>query len=142
MPTRAQLSAAQAYGEGHTPLMRAALAGDTETVSVLAAKGEDVNAQDHEGRTALMFAVVNMHHETVKVLLASGADVNVRAHDGGTALLLAALCGDEEIVHLLLDKGADVSGRYVATGQTAADLAAEKGHAAIVELLKRAAARK
>ena len=122
--------------------MCAALAGDTEAVKDLVAKGADVNAQDDEGRTALMFAVINMHHGTVKVLLESGADVNVRANDGGTALMLVASCGDEEIVRLLLDKGADVSGRYVSTGATAMDLAAEKGHAAIVELLKRAAARK
>jgi len=85
-----------------------------------------------------MFAVINMHTRTVKALLDLGADVNARAHDGGTALMLAASCGDEEIVRLLLNKGADVSGHYVATGKTAADLAAEKGHTAIIELLKAA----
>src|SRR5437763_8256647 len=138
MPTRAQLSAIEADKEDHTPLMRAALVGDTETVKLLVAKGEDVNAQDHEGRTALMFAVINMHTDTVKALLDLGADVNVRANDGGTALMLAATCGDEEIARLLLRKGADVNGRYVATDKTAADLAAEKGHAAIVALLKAA----
>jgi ankyrin repeat protein len=142
MPTRAQLSEIEADKEWHTPLMRAALAGDTEAVKVLAAKGEDVNAQDHAGRTALMFAVINMHTDAVSALLDLGADVNVRARDGGTALMLAASCGDEGLTRLLLDKGADVSGRYVATGKTAADLAAEKGHAAIVKLLDRATARK
>ena len=136
MPTRAQLSAAEAYKEGHRPLMRAALAGDTETVKALIAQGADVNAKDDEGRTALMFAVINMHHETAQALLGSGADVNVRANDGGTALMLAASCGDEAGVRLLLDRGADIGGSYTATGKTALELAAEHGYNQVVELLK------
>jgi len=35
MTTRAELSAAEAYGHGDTPLMRAALDGDTESVREL-----------------------------------------------------------------------------------------------------------
>jgi ankyrin repeat protein len=122
--------------------MCAALAGDTEAVKVLVARGAGVNAKDAEGRTALMFAVINMHHETVKALLEGGADVNGRANDGGTALMLAASCGDAEIVRLLLSNGADVSGSYVSTGETAATLAVQKDHTAIVELLKGATALK
>ena len=133
MPTRAQMSAAEKRKRDNTDLMCAALEGNTEVVKAL--QGQDVNATNNEGRTALMFAVINMHTDTVKALLDLGADVNVRAEDGGTALMLAASCGDEGIVRLLLDKGADVSGRYIATGQTAADLAAEKGYTAIVQLL-------
>jgi uncharacterized protein len=142
MPTRAQLSASEEYKGGHTPLMRAALAGQTKAVGALVTRGEDVNAKDDEGRTALMFAVINMHHGTVKVLLESGADVNIRANNGGTALMLAASCDDEKLVRILLSKNADLGGSYVTTGKTAATLAAESGHTAIVELLKAAMARK
>jgi ankyrin repeat protein len=53
MPTRAQLSAAEEYKGGHTPLMRAALAGQTEAVKALVTRGEDVNAKE-SGHTAVV----------------------------------------------------------------------------------------
>lgn len=121
-------------------MMRAALAGDTGAVKDLVSKGADVSAKDNEGRTALMFAVINIHRETVKVLLDRGADVNARANDGGTALMLATSGGDGEIVQMLLRKGADVRGAFEATGKTAHELAAEKGYATVVELLRKARA--
>ena len=64
MTTRIELSEIEADEDGHTPLMRAALEGDTATVRALLAGGADVNAKDNEGRTALMFAVTNMHTAT------------------------------------------------------------------------------
>lgn len=87
MTTRAELSAAEEYGHGHTPLMRAALNGNTERVKELIHQGADINQRDDNGRTALMFAVTNMHYETMKVLLEYGADVNVKSNEGGTALM-------------------------------------------------------
>jgi ankyrin repeat protein len=138
MTTRAQMSASEKYGEGHTELMRAALEGRTKTVKALLRKGADVNAKDDTGRTSLMFAVINLHDETVKVLLEYGADVNARADDGATPVMLAALCGDPEIVRALLNRGADLSGSFVQTGKTALMLAEEHGYAGIVELLRQA----
>jgi len=94
MTTRAELSAAEEYGHGHTPLMRAALDGNTERVKELIHQGADINQRDNNGRTALMFAVINTHYETMKVLLEYGADVNVKSNTGGTALMAAALAGE------------------------------------------------
>ena len=91
MTTRAELSAAEAYGHGDTPLMRAALDGNTESVRELINQGADINRRDDSGRTALMFAVVNRHYETMKLLLEHGADVNARSKQGGTALMGAAM---------------------------------------------------
>lgn len=132
MTTRSELSEVE---DGHTELMRAALAGDTVNMRELLAAGADVNAKDGEGRTALMFAVTNMHTDIARELLEHGADVNATANDGGTALMLAASSGDTEGVRALLRKGADPSGKYVQSGKTALTLAKENNHAEIVELL-------
>ena len=137
MPTRAELSKAAEQREEHTPLMIAALEGDTGTVADLLAVRTNVNAKDNEGRTALMFAVVNSHPKIVKALLRAGARVNARARDGGTALMLAASNGDIEIARMLLKKGAKTGYSYVSTGQTAAAIAAERHYEDLVELLQK-----
>jgi uncharacterized protein len=135
MTTRAELSAAEAYQHGHTPLMRGALDGNTERVQELIHQGADINQRDDYGRTALMFAVVNNHYETMKVLLESGADVNVKSNKGGTALMLAASAGDLSMVQALLDKGADLHARLSETNESAGTLAANHGYAEIARLL-------
>jgi uncharacterized protein len=139
MTTRAELSAAEEYGHGHTPLMQAALDGNTQTVKDLIHRGADINQRDDNGRTALMFAVINMHYETMKVLLEYGADVNVKSNEGGTALMGAALAGDLRMVQALLDKGADVHARLLETNESAATLAAKHGHGEIARLLSQIA---
>ena len=135
MTTRAELSAAEAYGHGHTPLMRAALDGDTESVRELINQGADINRRDDSGRTALMFAVVNRHYETMKVLLEHGADVNARSKQGGTALMGAAMDGELSMVQALLDKGADLHATLSETNESAATLAASHGYDEIARLL-------
>lgn len=121
----------------HTPLMCAALAGDTETVKTMLRRGASINLRDNEGRTALMFAVVNHHHATVEAILQFGADVNIQDCNGGTALMLAASGGDAEITQMLLNTGANFQACYVLTGKTAISLAAERGYSNIVELIER-----
>lgn len=135
MTTRAELSAAEEYGHGHTPLMRAALGGNTERVRELIHQGADINHRDDHGRTALMFAVINTHYETMKVLLECGADVNAKSNEGGTALMAAALAGDLRMVQALLDKGADLHARLPETDQSAETLAASHGYDEIARLL-------
>lgn len=137
MTTRAELSAAEAYGHGHTPLMRAALDGDTESVKELINQGADINLKDDNGRTALMFAVVNRHYETMKLLLEHGADVNARSKQGGTALMGAAMDGELSMVQALLDNGADLDARLHDTNENAATLAASHGYDDIARLLSR-----
>lgn len=135
MTTRAELSAAEEYGHRHTPLMRAALDGNTERVKELIHQGADINRRDDNGRTALMFAVINTHYETMKVLLEYGSDVNAKSNEGGTALMAAALAGDVRMVQALLDKGADLHARLPETNESAVTIAASHGHADIARLL-------
>ena len=135
MTTRAELSAAEEYIHGHTPLMRAALDGNTQRVRELIQQGEDINQRDDNGRTALIFAVINTHYETMKVLLEYGADVNAKSNKGGTALMAAASVGDLRMVQALLDKGADLHPRLPETNESALTFAVSKGYAEIVRLL-------
>ena len=135
MTTRAELSAAEEYGHGHTPLMRAALKGNTERVKELINEGADINQRDENSRTALMFAVINGHYQTMKVLLEYGADVNARSNKGGTALMGAASAGDLRMVQALLDKGADLDARLTETNESARTLAASHGYDEIARLL-------
>jgi len=135
MTTRAELSAAEGYGHGHTALMRAALDGNTEQVKELLNQGAEINQRDENGRTALMFAVINRHYDTMKVLLEHGADVNAKSNQGGTALMAAALAGDLRMVRALLDKGADTHASLRETNETAATIAASHGYDEIARLL-------
>lgn len=137
MTTRAELSAAEEYSHGHTPLMQAALDGNTERVRDLIRQGADIDQRDDNDRTALMFAVINRHYETMKVLLEYGADVNAKSNKEGTPLMGAALAGDLQMVQALLDKGADVHARLPNTDESAATIAASHGYDEIVRLLSR-----
>ena len=77
-----------------------------EIMSLLLAKGADVNFLGRDGETALMEA---NSAEKVKLLVARGAQVNTTDKEGRTALMLAVDRGDVEIVEALLQAGGDAS---------------------------------
>jgi len=122
--------------EKHTPIMWAAFNGHTPVVGYLLEKGAKVDAKDENGRTALMYAASGPYAETVELLLKKGADVNAQGKlEGFTALMTAAAEGQLEVVRLLLRYGADPKLKDV-DEDTAETFALEKGHSAVVELLK------
>ena len=135
MTTRAELSTAEEYDHGHTPLMQAALDGNTKRVKELIHQGANIDDRDDNGRTALMFAVINRHYETMKVLLEYGADVNAKSNKEATALMGAVLAGDLRMVQALLDKGADPHARLSETNETAKTIAVSHGYNEIARLL-------
>jgi ankyrin repeat protein len=106
---------------GSTPLMYAALYGDTRSANLLLQKGADPNTRNDAGATALLWAVDDA--ETTRLLLEHDADPNVRSADGLTPLLLAAArFGSGDVVKLLLDHGAKPDGQPVlARAATAGD---------------------
>jgi ankyrin repeat protein len=100
-------------GVGHdtfwTVLMRAASAGDLETVRRLANDGVEVNGQSPNGTTALMAAVKNGHAETALELIELGADLGLADTDGMTAIEWAKHKGQVMILKALeTRKGPDV----------------------------------
>ena len=98
---------AHATGSGGiTPLMYAALYGDTPSARLLLEMGADPNARNDAGATALLWAVDDP--AMTRLLLERRADPNVRSLDGRTPLLVAAGRVDAgEIVNALLEHGAD-----------------------------------
>jgi ankyrin repeat protein len=79
-----------------------------EMVTLLLAKGAEINASDTNGLTPLFLAAGwSPRPEIVKLLLAKGAEINARVATGQTPLMIAAGFSSPEIVTLLLAKGAD-----------------------------------
>ena len=100
---RASPGAARARAEGGTtPLMAAALYGDTDLMTRLMLQGADPHASNVSGATALMWALP----DTAKMRLLLAADVNVdaRSEERRTALVIATgIVGAAPAVQLLLD---------------------------------------
>jgi ankyrin repeat protein len=118
---------------GSTPLMHAALDGDSGLIGEMLQKGADANARDDVGARALMWALEDV--ESVRLLLNSGADANATSDFGRTPLTLAAAqAGSTQVVKLLLDHGAKPSPEALAS-------AALRGNASVVRLLLGAGAR-
>jgi len=107
-------------GEGTTPLMRAARAGDAEVMRFLLAKGADPKRTSKEGNTALMFAAGVGYRdknttgteaqalEAVQVALEQGLDINQLNTRDETALHGAANRGADSIISFLVAKGVKI----------------------------------
>ena len=119
-----------------TPLHLASRTGKSAVVRVLLRGGAEVNVQDNSKWTPLHMASQKGHVQVVELLLlARNARVDNRKADGETALHLAAYYGHVEVVVLLISHNAD---RYILNnkGEAALDLAREKGHENVVQLIE------
>ena len=90
-----------------TPLVVAAILGNTQAAASLLDAGADVNKPECHELTALMWAVENGHTETVELLLDAEAYIT-QAEDGDSPLTAAAGNNDLVMIQLLLDAGVDV----------------------------------
>jgi len=135
MGGNAKLSELRGPG-GATPLMMAALYGDTALVKALLDEGARPNVADDAGATALMWALTDL--EKTRLLVERGADVNARSDDGRSPVIIAAsIRGNRDVVALLLDRGANPSAQAPGLVGPVTPLAeaAKQGDEAIVRLL-------
>ena len=121
---------------GETALMVASTKGSAPAVQLLLEHGADARIRTKRDETALGNAGTSGSEAVVRLLLDQGADVNSRNLRGFSPLMLAASSDTMPagVVKLLLAKGADPSckGDY---DETAADLAAKRGHTEVARLL-------
>ena len=91
-----------------TVLTVAARGRSMAMISLLLARGADINKVDHRYGTPLTVAARGRSMALVLLLLDRGADINL---DGryGTPLAIAVKAGNSAIVSLLLDRGADIN---------------------------------
>lgn len=87
-----------------TPLMHAALRGQTRLCAALLSRGAKLSGKDDHGYTALTYAARDGQQETFDLLLARGA--YARGIAGGQALVFAAREGSLPMVKRLLAVGA------------------------------------
>jgi ankyrin repeat protein len=124
-----------------SPVSAAAFKGNDALVEMLLAHGADDHTADQTGKTPAVYAAAAARPEIVQRLLARNIDVNARYANELTLLMWAS--GPDEaapepqaikVVERLLDAGAHVDDRD-ARGRTALMIAAEGGHAGIVDVL-------
>ena len=121
---------------GFSPLGMAAHFGKEEIVRLLLTHHADPNIPSQNGFQvdSLNAAIAGNFLSVAKLLVEGGADVNVFQASRITPLHLAAQQGQIDTIILLLENGAmvDVKNDF---GQTAADLATERGHVEIGQIL-------
>jgi ankyrin repeat protein len=97
---------------GRTPLIQAALAGNSAAIEVLLAAGADADAAEtRRGTTALHLAAFRNRLGVIDALLAHGARVDVVDDNGETPLFWAIGNGHAEAITRLVNAGADINHR-------------------------------
>lgn len=92
-----------------TALIRAAIFGDTATISYLIAKGNDVNAMDERKFTPLIQSIFNVNRPATLFLLERGADPDLVAVFGLTAIIAVVTYNDLPSVNAILKKTKNIN---------------------------------
>jgi ankyrin repeat protein len=97
---------------GETPLMLAAVCGETDLMAALIKAGAKVDAVDHRHMTALMRAVAVDHAnpEAARLLISAGADLNIGDRNAETALDWARKFRNPAVMTVLEKAGAKGKG--------------------------------
>ena len=103
-----QGEALDAKQNGQTALHYAAMGGKVDIVTILIARGANVNVQDEQGITPLMLAAKEGRMDAIQALIAQGAKLDAQDKLGENALHIAAAHGRKDAVGALLDRGANI----------------------------------
>lgn len=136
--TEALVPIAQSNGN-NAALVRAAQAGDTESVTLLVAEGADVNTRSADHWTPLMIAALEGHVAMVETLFGKGAVLDASSGKGSNALMIATIEGHVEVVSALLEHGVEVNAENE-RGWTALRFAVAMDETEILRLLLEAGA--
>ncbi|XP_036845532.1 ankyrin repeat and KH domain-containing protein 1-like isoform X5 [Oncorhynchus mykiss] len=118
-----------------TALTLACAGGHEELVSVLVARGANIEHRDKKGFTPLILAATAGHVGVVEILLDKGGDIEAQSErTKDTPLSLACSGGRQEVVELLLLRGANKEHRNV-SDYTPLSLAASGGFVNIIKIL-------
>lgn len=120
--------------DAQSRLWDAAISGDTVTIGQALDAGAQIDSLDTRrsvnGRRSLNWAALGNHADAIRYLLRRGASIDMTNRTGFTPLHHAAEAGSLQAAEALLAAGADAT-RVNAAGQSAADVARERGHADI-----------
>ena len=123
-------------GDGFFPLALAAFFGHPDTVRLLIARGAAVaQVARNPMKLQALHSAVTGSMDSVKALVEAGAPVNAKQDKGWTPLHEAVNRGDIEMTRYLLAHGADPKLQND-EGKSAIGLAADKGNADVLKLLK------
>ena len=117
--------------------MRPTKASDLDRVNAVLKQGPDVNGANAVGKTALHLAARNGNLAIVTALLEAGAYETSGDNRGWTPLHFAAYQGHGAVISALLEAGhsEDVN-TETDDGQTALELAIERGHTNAIQILR------
>ena len=121
-------------GEGHTPLMVAALCGKLHAVKWFLEKGATVACEDKRGWNTLHHAASGGDTDIISLIHTHLPNIESKTGEGHTPLMVAALCGKLHAVKWFLEKGATVACEDK-SGWNMLHLAAESGDTDIISLI-------
>lgn len=120
---------------GLTPMIAAAVAGDTGTIEVLMRHEATINVQNCKGISPLAAAVISKRMQTAEWLMEKAvAEVDLKLKDGWTALFFAVSRNNAKAARLLIEKGADPNVQS-SDGATPLIIAASRGFIDLVKNL-------
>ena len=96
-------------GEGHTPLMVAALCGKLHAVKWFLEKGATVACESNRGWNTLHYAAQGGDTDIISLIHTHLPNIESKTGEGHTPLMVAALCGKLHAVKWFLEKGATVA---------------------------------
>lgn len=98
--------------EGITPLMVAAIRGNSNVVKLLGNSSiSDLNEGNKQGETALMLCTVSRDLECLQYLLQQGANCNLSDRKGYTVIIHAAIRNCPDLLEYLISQNCDMEAK-------------------------------